>query len=40
MDGSTGAGPIDPSKQENYFYYNSTVEMQTTMADQPFGVRR
>jgi hypothetical protein len=32
-DGSTGAGPIDKGRRESFFYYSSTVEVDTTMAD-------
>jgi hypothetical protein len=33
VDGSTGAGPIDHNRHDSFFYYNSTVEVFTTVAD-------
>lgn len=31
IEGSTGAGIIEKVQQESFFYYNSTVEVNTTM---------
>jgi hypothetical protein len=40
VDGSTGAGPIDKLRNESFFYYKDTVEVNQTIADSVAFARR